>query len=343
MSTPRLSIILVCPRGAPDLALPLIGLRRQTIAHEIELILVGRKGVVTDELLRRISGMHSVRAVEVDHILSRGEAAAAAVGAARAPFIGLHENHTCMEAQGYEKLLAAMTPQTGAIAPTFYCLNVETPWAATTYVLTHGHCSDPVDETPRGQLVLHQGIYPRERLIDRADLLAHESDLHSELAAEGWDLRFCGDTVLWHIESGHRRMAIRLGFLIGRMFGWSRRKTLGPLQRLLRTALMPVIAAITLRRYMRTMAAMSSLEGRRRQMLPRIAAISVAFAAGECRGYWDRTRPFPAWADQHEFEMQERLASTKPAHWYLREALRHAKAGTLDGEPEGNVATSASG
>jgi hypothetical protein len=96
-STPQLSVVIVTIDGLDGLTLPLPGLTTQTIASEIDLLIVAAPGRIDSRALASLEAFHSVRLFEVDRVANRGREAAAAVAEARAPFVAMHENHTRAE------------------------------------------------------------------------------------------------------------------------------------------------------------------------------------------------------------------------------------------------------
>lgn len=323
MADPRLSLILVSPHGWPDLVLALPGLRAQTIAKDIELILAAKPGAFPSDIADRIEGLHSVKLVETTNLLPRGAAVTDAVPHASAPFIGTHENHAFAEPETYESILEAMTEKTGCIAPVYYCLNADNDWAAATSVVTHGHCSAPVDGESRPLLVLHSAIYPAEVLRPRAHLFRNEAELHQALYDEGLEVRILPGTVNWHVEAGAASMAFSIADLTGFMYGWKRSREWGLGQKLLRAVALPAIAAITMKRFVGTLLRMEDLEKKRFKLVPHLILLSMTFATGEVRGYFMRKNPWPEWAEWHEYDLLERLVGPPPKRRELIHAMNH--------------------
>lgn len=323
MADPRLSLILVSPHGWSDLVMALPGLRAQTIAKEIELVIAAKPGLFPEDVNDRIEGLHSVKLVETTNFLPRGAAVADAVPHCSAPHIGTHENHAFAEPETYESILEAMTEKTGAIAPVYYCLNSDCDWAAATSVVTHGHCSAPVGGESRPILVLHSAIYPAEVLRPRAHLFRNEAELHRVLYDEGFEVRFLPGTVNWHTEAGKPSMAFKIADLNGFMLGWTRSRDWGLGQKLLRAAALPAIVAISMRRFIGTALRMEDLSHKRYKLVPHLTLLSVVFSVGEVRGYFMRDNPWPEWAEWHEYELIERLVGPPPKRRELIHVMKH--------------------
>ena len=323
MTEPRLSLILVSPYGWSDLTMALPGLRKSTMAKDIELILAAKPGVFPDDIADRIEGLHSVKLVETTNLLPRGAGVADAVAYASAPFIGAHENHAFTEPETYENILAAMNENTGCIAPVYYCLNSHNDWAAATSVVTHGHCSAPVSGESGPILVLHSAVYPAEVLKPRAHLFANEAELHETLFNEGFEVRLLPGTVNWHTEAGASSTGFKIADLNGYMYGWRRSRDWGTGQKLLRAAALPAIAAITMKRFVGTLLQMEDLQNKRWKLVPHMIALSVVFAVGEVRGYFMKDNPWPEWAEWHEYDLIGRLSGPPPVRQELIDAKAH--------------------
>ena len=106
---------------------PVIGnLHRQTIAPEIELLVVAARGEVRPEEIAAVSGFRSVRLVEIDRVMNRGTSAAHGILQVRTPFVALHENHGFPDADTLERLLEDRADQDAGVAPCMRTANPET-------------------------------------------------------------------------------------------------------------------------------------------------------------------------------------------------------------------------
>jgi len=312
MSEPRLSLILVCPKGWSDLVLALPGLQAQTIAKDIELILAAKPGLFPNDINDRIEGLHSVRIVETTEFIPRGAAVIEAIAKCRAPFIGPHENHSYAEAETYEKLLDAMGENTGCIAPIYYCLNAEARWAAATSVVTHGHAAAPVTGESRRQLTLHHAVYPADVLKPRAELFRDENILHQTLYDEGFKVHFLPGTVLWHLEAGTPSLALAIAHVLGRQFGWHRSREMANLERIGRLLALPLVVLVLLKHYLGMLMSLDDLRTMRLAVVPHVSLLAGVFAIGEVHGYFTKNNPWPRWIEEHEYDLIERLEGKAP-------------------------------
>ena len=324
-SAPQLSVVIVTRSALESLALPLPGLLQQTIAAEIELLLVAPRGVVTSATVDALGGFHSVRLLEVDRVANRGREAGVAVAEARAPFVALHENHTRADRDTFERMIAAHTERTAATGPIMCAANPENPWGLAMYALCYGHCAPPAHSSPRTMLPNHNSVYRTDVLrrfgTSLPNRLMRESALHGELVNEGYELRLAPETRIWHLNESRPERVIGDSFYLGRSFGCTR-STNWPLPRkCLYAAAWPAIAGLTAARFIRDLRrTLSSTSELLPAMLPAIAAAS-AHAAGEVRGYFDAEIPIDEDMELHEFHVAGRLAGRAPSAPWLAEAL----------------------
>ncbi|MEM6823874.1 MAG: hypothetical protein AAF566_02075 [Pseudomonadota bacterium] len=322
MSDPKLTLILASPYGWQDLALALPGIQAQTMAKDIELLIIAKPGAYPDDLNDRISGLHSVRVVEAESFAPRNACVARAIPEARAPYFAPHENHAYAEPETYETLVNAMTEETGCLAPVYHVLNSYAPWGCAVSVITHGHAAAPVSGERTPVLALHSAVYPTKLLIPRAEEFGDEAKLHRTLYEEGYHVGFLPGTVLWHMEAGNAAMAFAVTQILGRQFGWARSKDWGWPERILRAAAYPAIAAISAKRYLLKLLELKDTQHMKFRLIPHVGMLAATFAYGEVRGYFTFRNPWPEWADWHEYEFLERLeGAPKPDRRSLIDAV----------------------
>lgn len=318
---PRLSLVLVCMHGWEDLVLPLPGLRAQTIARDIELLVVAPPGLFEREAIESISGLFAVRLLETEDAFPRGRAAAVATAVARAPFIGLQETHSRADPEAFELILAAMEGGRRIVAPTFHCANAEQPWGAATYTLTHAHAAPPVDPAPRRHLVTHHAVYPAAFLRAHAAELDREHLLQERFADEGGTLLFHPGAVLWHIEAARPGLTIWIAYVLGRQFGWSRSRGWGRPERLARALLLPAIQGLMALRLLGRLRRLQETRPTFWAAAPHTAVLGLAFGWGEVAGTFRRGDPWPMEIERHEYDSFARLSGSPPALRLLAEAL----------------------
>lgn len=320
-SPPELSVVIVTLGGLADLAVPLPGLLRQTIASRIELIVVCRTGAIAPADLAGMSGLHSIRVVERAEIGNRGRDAAAGVAASQAPFVALHENHTRSEPATFERLLASFQPSDAAVCPVIYPANGDMAWGNAMYAIAHAHAAPPNDANVRDALVLHSAVYRTELLRPFGEELRNESSVQASLVAAGHTLRFVPGTVVWHINEARPRRVMSDSFALGRLFGFVRGAGMNPAERVGRALLVPVIIAINLLRCLRNAHRSAATRNEFLRTAIPTAAAATCFSLGEVAGYFDRRSAWTETNELHEFHVRGRLHGNRPAALWLAEAI----------------------
>jgi hypothetical protein len=330
---PELSVILVSGGSLETLAVPLPGLRAQTIAKRIELIIVAERGRIDVADTAGIHGFHSVRLVEVDApIQSRGRAAGAAISAVTAPFFALHENHARFEPHSYERMLAAHTASTAAVGPAVRAANAEDPVGLVMYAIAYGFCAPPVDPGPRHSLPYHNAVFVtgtiRRLPGSLSDWFAREGRLHAALLAHGFELRLAPDAEVWHVNEARPRRLLSDSWWIGRMFGHARSRDWPVIRRIGYAALLPAIAATTWRRLFRDLRRTPDAARRLHTAALWAVPAALAFAMGEVRGYVTTELPENPDFEKHELHVLGRLNGRRPELTWLREAVDAIPPGT---------------
>lgn len=325
---PLLSIVLVTAGGLDELAVALPGLRSQTIAETIELLIVAAVGRVSNRDILGITGFHSVRLVEIPTVGNRAKDAAVAVAVARAEFIGLHENHARAEPETYARILEAFSPRVAAVSPVVYAANAERPWGQAMYAAGHGHAAPPARPNPRPLLVQHSTVYRAGCVHRGSPSIADEGDLQASLVAEGYELAMAPGTVLWHVNESRPSYVLSDTFFLGRQFGHARSRSWSLTRRVVYVIAAPAIVAVSVRRLLGELFRTPESRSVRLRALVPCALTGVAFGFGEVRGYFDRSRPVDSAVERHEFEIVSRMAGHAPAKRWLAEAIGRLPAET---------------
>ena len=318
---PLVSVVIVTLGGTADLAVPLPGIVNQSIASGIELVIVAKRGCVSQSDIQSISGLHSVILVETDTIENRSRDAVSGVAAATASFVALHENHTRSEPETYEKLLAAFDDNTGATCPAIYAANADMLWGRAMYAVAHGHAAPPVSAAPQPYLVLHSAMYRRALLLKAGRKLEQEGELQEELLKEGLHLKFVPGTVVWHINEARPLKVLADSFRLGRSFGFSRKGKMGIAQRLLRSGALPLLVVISAVRIMKTARRSQESSVNYLSSWPAYALTGAAFGIGEAMGYLDSQTHWTTDNELHEFHVRSRLNGRTPDKRWLIDAI----------------------
>lgn len=170
---PAMSIIL--PVDKPDTIRGVLNhLRKQTIANQLEIVLVTPDLSAFDELTTIQTQFHSLSLVEVPDLNSLGEPRALAVKAARAPCVFLGETHSFANVPEWaERLVARHRDGWAIVVPGFRNANSEHMLSWTGFLLDYGAW---MDDQPAGEIdywPLNNSCCDRAALLESADDLAH--------------------------------------------------------------------------------------------------------------------------------------------------------------------------
>jgi hypothetical protein len=187
-------------------------LRRQTIAHRIELVLVapGVERLALGEATR--SSFHSVVTVEVASMDVLQPARSAGVRAASAPIVFFAESH-CFPEPGSFAALVERHREPWAIVGQVMCNGnprTRTSWA--NMLMDYGEQIEGTPGGPIAHLPSHNSSYKREALMALGDELEHEMDIgdtiNGAVAARG------GRFFLEERARTHHLNVSRLGFWV---------------------------------------------------------------------------------------------------------------------------------
>ena len=226
---PELAVIL--PTDTYETIEPVLTkLREQTIAHRIEVILVGPSAKALARASQDESDFAALRIVEVSSISPLGIPRAAGVRAATAPFVFVGETHSFLHNDAAERLVAtAAEGPWDAVTPGFENGNPNgvVSWAA--FLAAYGHWSairqtGEIDEVP-----VYDTLYRREVLMEMGErlepMLSGGDDLRRALQARGRRLYFCAMARIDHLNIAQARPWLHEYFLIGLLIGSRRARS----------------------------------------------------------------------------------------------------------------------
>ena len=290
-SPPVLSIFMITDDSYAKCARTISYLKRQTIADQIELVIVGpsREQIAPD--YDDLSVFHSFKIVEMGDVGWVGKAAARAIEASSAKYVTYSEEHgfppqewaetivRVFESGGYDAVGWGMAPANPGLVA----------WAH-----IYGQFGDavaPLESGPATRLGAHHGAYRREVLLDYGDALPYafgnEGVLYPDLVRRGKSLYLTGETVTGHTQISDFASYVRLEFIGMRIYAASRMLVSEwPLwKRLFYIASAPLIPFVRLWRSLGHI----RRTGRGRELLPQVAFIilgaNIAGALGEAIGY----------------------------------------------------------
>lgn len=292
MNAPVLSVVLVAPDGYSEVATTLRYLRAQTIARQLELLIVAPAAddfPVRDE---DAAAFGKVTLVEVPEVKILAAARAAGAARASAPFVAFSEDHSFPEPTWAAALVAAHEQGYAGVAPEMKNGNPATAvsWAA--MFLHFGGVVEPrhgfETDWPTAS---HNMSYRRDALLQLGDqlseLLLAELFLHRALRTRGHKFWVEPAAATRHINSSRIGPALRHAWLGGRLYGglrygfdaWSLAR------RIVYAGGSFLIPLLRLRRVLaemrRTRHGLELLP----RVLPAMVAILITHAAGEAAGY----------------------------------------------------------
>lgn len=286
---PRLSVILTALGGAEELETTLLHVRRQTIAQELELLVVTPSVQRLGELPVDLSGLHSVRVIEAPGVVSVATGNAAGVRAATSPVVVFTEDHAFPEPGWAEALLGAYDGSVAAAGPAVANANPATTASWVDFVMGYVHWMEPCPGGEAPFLPGHNSSYRRDVLLARdatldADLES-ETVLHLRLAAGGARLVVAPAARISHVNVSRWGPKLAGSYHHGRLFAARRAERWTRSRRIAFTVASP---AIPLVRFVRTLRLLSPAERRRRVpwlAVPGLLVGLVADAAGQALGY----------------------------------------------------------
>jgi hypothetical protein len=299
---------------ASDCRLALRDLRRQTIAAELAVLVVTSDPSTLDPALQ--TGFGDFQFLVLESITSSGQAMAAAVRAAKTPFVTYAEEHSHFAPDWAERLLAAHTQGRHDIVG--FAMENANPGPISWAHLygQFGPAVAPVTPCEETMLAGHHISYRREFLLEFGDLLPDmmedESALCLNYRAKGGRLWMAGDARSWHVQVSTLEALMALDFHGHRTFASSRWQSggWGMGKRILYAAACPLIPLVRLRRivhHLRRTGRFGSLIGR---IAGPILAMTAAGMAGECLGYLSGAGGSAAARLPLEVQREEFLAET---------------------------------
>lgn len=280
--TPRLTVVLAVDAFSTARRIT-AALLEQTIAAQIELVLVGPAVVIPDEELK---GLGAVRALRHSGLDLAGARAAGTL-AATAPVIYIAETHAFPRPAALEILTESIEAGAAAVMPRFANANPATARSWASLFSTYGGF---VDRNPRQlrHVSLHNGAFRADvlaRVAADPDDLVYGIGLSRELRAERLSMRYVPEAVV-----DHENVASVRGVLVDRLLGSRiaaglRARRWGTPRRALYVLGAPLLPVPLVARILR-----SPAWRERRRELPRgtatvLALSTVLVAVGELMGY----------------------------------------------------------
>ncbi len=286
---PELSVIL--PTDSYKTIEPVLTrLRQQTIARQIEVILVAPSAETLAQASQHDSDFAALRIVEVTSISPLGIPRAAGIRAATAPFVFVGETHSYLHADAAEKLMAtAVAGPWDGVTPGFENGNPNGVLSWSAFLAAYGHWSATRPAREIKEAPVYDTLYRRDVLMEMGErlepMLSGGDDLHRALQARGRRLYFCPMARIDHLNVAQVRPWLHEHFLIGLMIGSRRARSWPWWRRLGYIAGAWLIPVILFRRSWAGVQQAAKAWPLPAGTIPAIFLIYTAKAAGELIGY----------------------------------------------------------
>lgn len=289
---PALSSILTTPDDYATIAKTMQYLRAQTIAEQMELVIVAPRADRIHIPREDEATFHSVKIAEITEFGSLAVARAAGVAAASAPVVAFNEDHSFPEPGWAAALLAAHRRGYAGVAPQMKNANPASTLSWAALFLHFGGAVEPGDgfETNHPQ-ASHNMSYTRPALLEMGDrlteLMLAELFLHEALRVRGHRFWVEPAAATRHINLSRLRPAIIHAWTGGRLYGGLRREFgAWPLvRRIVYAGGSPLIPLLRLSRVLRLLRRTHTGRNLIPRVLPAMAMILTVHAAGEAVGY----------------------------------------------------------
>lgn len=225
---PAMSVVLVTSDTFASIRRVTRFLRNQTIAHRIELVLVGPTADCTNDLLPEETDIfHSVKAVGTGGRIENVDiAAATGVRASTAPVVTLVEDHAFPEPGYIEALLEAHRGPWAAVGCVVLNANPDTTISWANLLLAYGSWAEPVARGESKNISRHNIAYKRAVLEEFGDSLesffGRDGGLLQILVKRGHRLFLETGARINHANPSLLSSTIELRFNGGRIYGATR-------------------------------------------------------------------------------------------------------------------------
>jgi glycosyl transferase family 2 len=289
---PALSSILITPTDYGAIAKTMEHLRAQTIAGQIELVIVAPRADRVHVPPEDEASFHSVKIAEISEFGSLAVARVAGVEAASAPVVAFNEDHSFPEPGWAAALLEAHRRGYAGVAPQMKNANPASTLSWAALFLHFGGAVEPGNgfETDY-PAASHNMSYTRAVLLEVGDrlteLMLAELFLHEALRARGHRFWVEPTAATRHVNLSRLRPALIHAWTGGRMYGGLRREfgAWSLARRILYAGGSPLIPVLRLKRVLPLLRRTHSGRTLIPRVLPTMAVILTVHAAGEAFGY----------------------------------------------------------
>ncbi|MEO8193791.1 MAG: glycosyltransferase family A protein [Gemmatimonadales bacterium] len=285
---PRLSVVIATDTY-DRIRLVIESLERQTMAAEIELIIVTTAPDEARAEAANEGAFYSVRIVETDSIVPLSRARAKGVLATSAPFIFIAETHAYPDPGLAERLVSALSGPWSLAVPGFRNSNPGNGLSWAGFLSDYGAWARglPAGETDRAPS--HDAAFRRNVLLEFGDrmenALTFGDELYLGLKARGHKAYFEPDAGIEHVNISRFGDFVGERFCSGVLIGGYRSTSWRWSKRIAYACATPLIAVVILSRVRKGVMEASRRENLPTGTFPALILGVLLKVAGEFRGY----------------------------------------------------------
>lgn len=204
VNTPLMTVIITTVFGGGSMRIAIEHLKNQTVAGDLEIIILGPPGAWPDDMEENLGGFQGYTIMEVDLDNGLYGAWVEAIKKARAPIVAFGENHAFPEPGWAEAVIEAHKGPWTVVGCVFKNANPDTGNSWAQLYMTYGQYTEPVRSGEVGDLHGHNGTYKRDSLLKYGDrlgnMLIRANMLHMDLRAKGHRLYMEDRAVIYHVN-----------------------------------------------------------------------------------------------------------------------------------------------
>jgi len=226
-SMPDLSVVILVTTSIKDTMATLNCVMKQTIAEQIELILVGLEAGVFDELPVDLKqNLWDVKTIILEDFVGVDFATAKGTQLATAPYIAMIEDHVLPSDNWAEVVYQAHESGYEIVATPIENGNPATALSWGNVLLGYGEWLIPTETGEVSNIPVHNVSLGR-KIIDYfgdtlGDRLGREGGMMKELREQGYPLYLSPDAQLGHVNPSRLLPTMILRFDVGRSYGATR-------------------------------------------------------------------------------------------------------------------------
>lgn len=283
----KMSVVIIAHEGAENLRPLLAALRAQTVASELEVVLVGPE---PDQLFQdsELADFAAFQRLQGTVIPSSSQARTRGVKAARAPVVAFVEDH-CFPLPGWaEALIERHQEEWSGVGPAVLNGNPRTATSWGNYLIEYGDWAYPIGGGASSHIPGHNSSYKREALLSLephlADLLEAESTMQWKMAEFGHRFFLEPEAKARHFNFSKLSASLGLRFYGGWLFGANRFPS-SDSRRLVYLLASPLIPFVRFKKVLKACRRLGKSASWCIARLPLILALLLIDGLGEALGY----------------------------------------------------------